>query len=114
MEMSSVIFGSVEEGFGDIESSEVEFVYESAGGHSRLGKTIIGDKIVCIKALKEEYIGNPIYEGLLEKEYEIGAALDHPNICRTLISGVSNNSATASSWSGLRERRLKNCCRMGR
>lgn len=84
MEMSSVIFGSVEEGFGDIESSEVEFVYESAGGHSRLGKTIIGDKVVCIKALKEEYIGNPIYEGLLEKEYEIGASLDHPNICRTL------------------------------
>ena len=84
MEMSSVIFGSVEDGFGDIESPEVEFLYESAGGHSRLGKTIIDDKIVCIKALKEEYIGNPIYEGLLEKEYEIGASLDHPNICRTL------------------------------
>lgn len=84
MEMSSVIFGSVEDGFGDIESPEVEFLYESAGGHSRLGKTIIDDKIVCIKALKEKYIGNPIYEGLLEKEYEIGASLDHPNICRTL------------------------------
>lgn len=84
MEMSSVIFGSIEDGFGDIESPEVEFLYESAGGHSRLGKTIIDDKIVCIKALKEEYIGNPIYEGLLEKEYEIGASLDHPNICRTL------------------------------
>ncbi len=82
--MSSVIFGCVDDGFGDIASSEVEFVYESVGGHSRLGKAVIDGKAVCVKALKEEYIGNPVYEGLLEKEYEIGSALEHPNICATL------------------------------
>ena len=84
MEMSSVIFGSVEEGFGDTASPEVEFVYDSARGHSRLGRTVIDGKVVCIKALKEEYVGNPVYEGLLEKEYEIGSAVEHPNVCRTL------------------------------
>ena len=84
MEMSSVIFGSVEEGFGDTASPEVEFVYDSARGHSRLGRTVIDGKVVCIKALKEEHVGNPVYEGLLEKEYEIGISVEHPNICRTL------------------------------
>lgn len=84
MEMSSVIFGSVEEGFGDVDSPEVEFVYCSEDGHSRLGRAVIDGKVVCVKALKEEYIGNPVYEGLLEKEYEIGSALVHPNICATL------------------------------
>ena len=84
MEMSSVIFGSVEDGFGDTESPEVEFVYESVGGYSRLGRAAIDGKVVCIKALKKEYVGNPVYEGLLEKEYEIGAAVEHPNVCRTL------------------------------
>ena len=84
MEMSSVIFGSVEEGFGNADSPEVEFVYESVGGYSRLGRAVIDGKVVCIKALKEEYVGNPVYEGLLEKEYEIGAAVEHPNVCRTL------------------------------
>lgn len=59
-------------------------MYESAGGHSRLGKAVINGKAVCVKALKDEYIGNPVYERLLEKEYEIGSALEHPNICRTL------------------------------
>jgi len=84
MEMSSVIFGSVEEGFGNADSPEVEFVYESVGGYSRIGRAVIDGKVVCIKALKEEYVGNPVYEGLLEKEYEIGAAVEHPNVCRTL------------------------------
>ena len=94
MEMSSVIFGSAEEGFWDVASPEVEFVYESAWGHSRLGRAVIDGKTVCVKSLKEEYIGNPVYEGLLEKEYEIGSALEHPNICRTLdfrpVVGLGN------------------------
>lgn len=33
------------------------------------------------KALKSEYAGDPVYERLLRKEFEIGYSLDHPNIC---------------------------------
>ncbi len=33
------------------------------------------------KALKHEYAGDPVYERLLRKEFEIGYSLDHPNIC---------------------------------
>ena len=29
-----------------------------------------------------EFIGNPFYEELLRKEYEIGYELEHPNICK--------------------------------
>ena len=34
-----------------------------------------------MKYLKPEFVGNPFYEGLLRKEYEIGRVLNHPNIC---------------------------------
>lgn len=33
------------------------------------------------KALKSEYAGEPVYERLLRKEFEIGYSLRHPNIC---------------------------------
>ncbi len=33
------------------------------------------------KALKSEYAGEPVYERLLRKEFEIGYSLNHPNIC---------------------------------
>lgn len=33
------------------------------------------------KALKSEYAGDPLYERLLRKEFEIGYSLSHPNIC---------------------------------
>lgn len=33
------------------------------------------------KALKNEYAGDPVYERLLRKEFEIGYSLSHPNIC---------------------------------
>ncbi len=49
---------------------------------------------VCIKSLRPEYMGNPIYEALLKKEYETGSSLSHPNICRTLdyrhMEGLGN------------------------
>lgn len=38
---------------------------------------------VC-KALKPEFRGNPFYEGLLRKEFELACGLDHPGICRLL------------------------------
>lgn len=42
-----------------------------------------------LKALKEEYRGDTVYESLLRKEYEIGVTLNHPHICQT-ISFISH------------------------
>ena len=33
------------------------------------------------KTLKSEYVGDPVYERLLRKEFEIGYSLDNPYIC---------------------------------
>lgn len=35
-----------------------------------------------LKCLKPAFRGNPTYEGLLRKEFEIGFGLDHPGICQ--------------------------------
>ncbi|MDO5443370.1 MAG: serine/threonine-protein kinase [Bacteroidia bacterium] len=40
-----------------------------------------------LKVLKPELRGNPRYEALLRKEFEIGYGLDHPNICKVYSFG---------------------------
>lgn len=40
-------------------------------------------KRFVIKSLSKEFQGNPLYESLLSKEFEISYLLDHQNICRT-------------------------------
>lgn len=37
-------------------------------------------RISVLKAIKEEFRDNPMYEDILRKEYEIGKSLNHPNI----------------------------------
>ena len=94
MEASSEIFGCDACSQTLPQASEIEPAYESTDGYSRLGRSLYAGKAVAIKSLKPRYIGNPIHEGLLEKEFEIGASLDHPGICRTLdfvpIDGYGN------------------------
>ncbi len=93
MEETSAFFGSLEEladdGFGDIQK-----IHESPESYSILSRMTLDGKLVALKSLKPEYFGNPFYEGLLRKEYEIGGSLDHPNICPTLdfmnIPGLGN------------------------
>ncbi len=80
MEETSAFFGSFEElfddGFGDIQK-----IHESPDGYSILSRMTLDGKLVALKSLKPEYVGNPFYEGLLRKEYEIGRSFDHSNIC---------------------------------
>lgn len=85
MEMSSTIFDFKNEGPVNTPDTETPHtVFVSENGHSILSKTVMNGNTVCIKSLKPEFIGNPIYEALLKKEYEIGSSISHPNICRTL------------------------------
>lgn len=83
MEDTSEFFGSCEELAGDSQM-DIQKVYESHGGYTLVSRMAVGGKIVALKSLKPEYIGNPFYEGLLRKEYEIGSGLNHPNICQVL------------------------------
>lgn len=83
MEETSAFFGSYEELSGG-ESGDIQEIHESPESYSILSRATIDGKLVALKSLKPEYVGNPFYGGLLRKEYEIGSALDHPNICPTL------------------------------
>lgn len=93
MEETSAFFGSCEElsdgGLGDIQK-----IHESPESYSILSRATLDGKLIALKSLKPEYVGNPFYEGLLHKEYEIGRSLNHPNICPILdfmnIPGLGN------------------------
>lgn len=81
MKDTSAFFNTIDE-ISDTGTNPV-LLYSSKKGYSRLYTISRSGKLFILKVLKPEYIGNPIYESLLKKEYEIGYALDHPNICRT-------------------------------
>ena len=78
----------------DGEPGDIQIIHESPESYSILSRTTLDGILVVLKSLKPEYVGNPFYEGLLRKEYEIGRSLDHPNICPTLdfmnIPGLGN------------------------
>lgn len=44
-----------------------------------------------IKRLKKEYCSNSFFTNLLEKEFEIGYKLDHPNIAKTIAKEYDDN-----------------------
>ena len=100
MEANSEIFGITTDEKTSPQTMEIVPVYESSEGYSRLGRSIYEGKAVAVKSLKPEYMHNPVYEGLLEKEYEIGASLKHPGICRTLnfISIKGYGHCIISEW----------------
>ena len=93
MEETSVFFGSYEE-LSDSGSGSIQKIHESPESYSVLSRMTLDGKLVALKSLKPEHVGNPFYEGLLRKEYEISHTLDHPDICPVLdfmnIPGLGN------------------------
>ena len=62
-------------------SSARELVSSSEGGYSQIWRFDRGGRFRVLKCLKEGFRGNPLYERLLQKEFEIGYSLDHEGIC---------------------------------
>ena len=93
MEETSAFFGSIGD-LSDREFWDIQKIHESPESYSILSQAKLDGKLVALKSLKPEYIGNPFYEGLLRKEYEISRSLNHPCICQTLdfmnMSGLGN------------------------
>lgn len=83
MERSSVFFTSIDE-LAPSGPEGLREVCVSQSGYTVISTGVLDGKRVALKSLKPAYIGDPFYEGLLEKEYEIGCHLDHPDICRTI------------------------------
>lgn len=59
-------------------------------GFFRLFKVRIKGKLHILKTLRKDLTENPIYRTLLQKEFDLGYELDHPNIRRTIgMSGLA-------------------------
>lgn len=64
--------------------TDIELVYSSPKGYTRLFRAMRYGKRFILKTLKPEYLLTQVYQQALRKEFEIGFQLDHPNICRTI------------------------------
>jgi serine/threonine protein kinase len=60
--------------------TELQFLGASERGYCELWKGAKEGKFRVYKCLKAEYVGNPLYESLLRKEFNLGYSLSHPNI----------------------------------
>ena len=58
-----------------------ELIHSSDGGWTELYRIDRSGKFRVLKVLKPQYRGEPMYEMLLRKEFEIGYNLQHPGIC---------------------------------
>lgn len=71
--------------------SNISLIYSSSQGSTEIHTATRYGKRFALKGLKKEHISDPICNMCLAKEFEIGIALDHPNIRRTL--GLENVDA---------------------
>lgn len=58
-----------------------ELICSSRNGLYEIYRADRGGQFRVYKALKEQYRGQPLYENLLHKEFQIGYTLRHPNVC---------------------------------
>lgn len=73
--------GFVEKPFVDKSTNEfADHVEMPCGGFNRLFRAKRYGKWFVLKGLKLEYSSNPFYRELLDKEFELGMMLSHPNI----------------------------------
>ena len=65
-----------------LSSVDFEIIHDSEEGFNVLYKVIKNGRFFVYKALKPEFRGNPLYEELLRKDFNIGFSLTHNNICQ--------------------------------
>ena len=64
-------------------SDEFEIIEElPSAGYNRLFKAVRYGKYFILKGLREEYIDDRLYQGLIAKEFDVLISLNHPNIVR--------------------------------
>ena len=75
----SGFFDPVELG-SDSEGQSLSLLSDSEFSPFLLYRSCANGHLTVLKCLREGYRGNPLYEELLKKEFEIGSSLSHPNI----------------------------------
>lgn len=74
--------------------TDIQQIYESKLGFTRIFKAKMKGKWHILKALKPEYADDPVAIKLLQREFEAGFPLSHPNIVQTInfenVEGVGS------------------------
>lgn len=78
----SGFFQPVDDGILSPSSDKLEVFHISGNGFNILYKICRNGRFFIYKGLKHEYIGNPLYEELLKKDFNIGFSLSHNGICQ--------------------------------
>lgn len=65
-----------------VSSKDLEIIHDSEAGFNVLYRGSKNGRFFVYKALKPEYRGNPFYEELLKKDFNIGFSLTHSGICQ--------------------------------
>ena len=78
--------GIIVDGKPEMSSSftDITLWYESVNGYCCLYKAQKLGKYHILKTLKPAYKNNPLYQGLLQKEFQISYPLAHPHIVQTI------------------------------
>ena len=87
MENTSGFFESPAEG-APAGTSAKEIVSSSESGYSEIWRVDRGGRFRVLKCLKPQFRGDPLYERLLLKEFDIGYSLNHENICEHYSFGA--------------------------
>ncbi len=87
MENTSGFFESPAEG-APAGTSAKEIVSSSKSGYSEIWRVDRGGRFRVLKCLKPQFRGDPLYERLLLKEFDIGYSLNHENICEYYSFGA--------------------------
>lgn len=82
------------------DSDRLELIHSSDDGFSELYRGCKNGRFFVYKALKKEYRGNPLYEELLRKDFNIGFSLSHTGICQYfgLIDFPSIGNCIVMEW----------------
>lgn len=65
-----------------VSSKDLEIIHDSEAGFNILYRGSKNGRFFVYKALKPAYRGNPVYEELLKKDFNIGFSLTHSGICQ--------------------------------
>lgn len=65
-----------------VSTKDLEIIHDSEAGFNVLYRGSKNGRFFVYKALKPAYRGNPVYEELLKKDFNIGFSLTHSGICQ--------------------------------
>lgn len=96
----SGFFQNISDADPSVSPADLEIIYDSEDGFNVLYRVCKNGRFFVYKALKPEFRGNPLYEDLLMKDFNIGFSLTHSGICQYygLVDAPSVGKCIVMEW----------------